>query len=249
MARPTGDALPAHAATSSASRHRAVARRRGDIADSVSRAVGTCRRGRMARLVNRFQKLAALTLATALGLVTIGVIVRATDSGLGLPRLAALPRPAHPVARRHQGLDRVGPSDRRGDHRLRDPGSRHPRLPRLSRPALDPVAVARRGRAGRLPGVARARDGPPRQQRRVGHGPPGRGADARRAARLPDRSGRLPGPDRRARWRASASRCSRRSRHGADLRPAAVRVARDRHRRPRSSSRTGRSWTGRCSRP
>jgi protoheme IX farnesyltransferase len=35
--------------------------------------------------VNAFQKLAALTLATALGLVTIGVIVRATDSGLGCP--------------------------------------------------------------------------------------------------------------------------------------------------------------------
>jgi protoheme IX farnesyltransferase len=35
--------------------------------------------------VNRFQRLAALTLATALGLVTIGVIVRATDSGLGCP--------------------------------------------------------------------------------------------------------------------------------------------------------------------
>src|SRR4029078_1250444 len=36
-------------------------------------------------LVTRFQKLPALTLATALGLVTIGVIVRATDSGLGCP--------------------------------------------------------------------------------------------------------------------------------------------------------------------
>jgi heme o synthase len=35
--------------------------------------------------VNRFQKLAVMTLATALGLVTIGVIVRATDSGLGCP--------------------------------------------------------------------------------------------------------------------------------------------------------------------
>jgi protoheme IX farnesyltransferase len=35
--------------------------------------------------VNRFQKLALLTLATALGLVTIGVIVRATGSGLGCP--------------------------------------------------------------------------------------------------------------------------------------------------------------------
>jgi protoheme IX farnesyltransferase len=35
--------------------------------------------------VNRFQKLALVTLATALALVTIGVIVRATDSGLGCP--------------------------------------------------------------------------------------------------------------------------------------------------------------------
>jgi heme o synthase len=35
--------------------------------------------------VNRFQKLALVTLATALVLVTIGVIVRATDSGLGCP--------------------------------------------------------------------------------------------------------------------------------------------------------------------
>jgi heme o synthase len=35
--------------------------------------------------VNRFQRLAALTLATALALVAIGVIVRVTDSGLGCP--------------------------------------------------------------------------------------------------------------------------------------------------------------------
>ena len=35
--------------------------------------------------MNRFQKLALVTLASALGLVTIGVIVRATDSGLGCP--------------------------------------------------------------------------------------------------------------------------------------------------------------------
>ncbi|MFL5757171.1 MAG: COX15/CtaA family protein, partial [Chloroflexota bacterium] len=35
--------------------------------------------------MTRFQKLAALTLATAILLVTIGVIVRATDSGLGCP--------------------------------------------------------------------------------------------------------------------------------------------------------------------
>ncbi len=42
-------------------------------------------RGYNARTLNRFQKLAALTLATSLILVTIGVIVRATDSGLGCP--------------------------------------------------------------------------------------------------------------------------------------------------------------------
>ncbi|MGZ8438769.1 MAG: heme o synthase [Candidatus Limnocylindrales bacterium] len=35
--------------------------------------------------MNRFQQLAAISLATALGLVTIGVVVRATDSGLGCP--------------------------------------------------------------------------------------------------------------------------------------------------------------------
>ncbi|MEJ7695251.1 MAG: COX15/CtaA family protein [Candidatus Limnocylindrales bacterium] len=35
--------------------------------------------------MNRFQRLAALTLGTAILLVTIGVIVRATDSGLGCP--------------------------------------------------------------------------------------------------------------------------------------------------------------------
>jgi heme o synthase len=35
--------------------------------------------------LTRFQRLAAITLATALSLVTIGVIVRATDSGLGCP--------------------------------------------------------------------------------------------------------------------------------------------------------------------
>jgi heme o synthase len=35
--------------------------------------------------VTRFQKLAALTVATTLALITIGVVVRATDSGLGCP--------------------------------------------------------------------------------------------------------------------------------------------------------------------
>src|SRR6266516_5834762 len=37
------------------------------------------------RLVTRFQKLAAATVVTAILLVTIGVIVRVTGSGLGCP--------------------------------------------------------------------------------------------------------------------------------------------------------------------
>src|SRR6185295_3055279 len=37
------------------------------------------------RPVTRFQKLAATTVAGTLGLVTIGVVVRATDAGLGCP--------------------------------------------------------------------------------------------------------------------------------------------------------------------
>jgi len=35
--------------------------------------------------LTRFQKLAASTLGTAILLITVGVIVRATDSGLGCP--------------------------------------------------------------------------------------------------------------------------------------------------------------------
>jgi len=35
--------------------------------------------------LTRFQKLAGLTLLTAILLVTVGVVVRATDSGLGCP--------------------------------------------------------------------------------------------------------------------------------------------------------------------
>ena len=46
----------------------------------------------------------------------------------GLPRLAALPRPAHPVPRRHQGLDRVDPSHGRG----RSSGSRSSGSPLLA---------------------------------------------------------------------------------------------------------------------
>ena len=146
----------------------------------------------------------------------------------GLPRLAALPRPADPGPGRHEGVDRVGPPDGRGHHRVRDPRARAPGRPRPSRSALDPVAVVRRRRARRLPGLARTRDGPAREQRRVGHRAPRRGARARRAARLPDGPCRLPGADRRSR-RQPALHAARRVHDRGHLRAAAVRIARDRH--------------------
>ena len=164
-----------------------------------------------ARTLNRFQKLAGLTLATSLLLVTIGVVVRATDSGLGCPDwplchgqlIPALDDPKAWIEWIHRtvavivGFEILGLAD--------------PRVPRPSRPALDPVADARRGRPGRLPGVARPRDGPARQQRRVGHRPPCRGDDARRPAGLPHGSGRLSGAAARSAVRASGSRCLPRS--------------------------------------
>src|SRR5918993_5486589 len=42
-------------------------------------------RGRPGDPLTRFQRLAVLTLATAILMVIVGVIVRATDSGLGCP--------------------------------------------------------------------------------------------------------------------------------------------------------------------
>ena len=43
--------------------------------------------------MTRFQKLAAATVATTFVLVVIGVVVRATDSGVGCPDWPLLPRP------------------------------------------------------------------------------------------------------------------------------------------------------------
>src|SRR4051795_7364978 len=76
--------LDAHPAAIRASTTRSGSQRLGAIAEGY-RGRPEAAAGVEWRPVNRFQKLAALTLATALGLVAIGVIVRATDSGLGCP--------------------------------------------------------------------------------------------------------------------------------------------------------------------
>ena len=138
--------------------------------------------------MTRFQKLAVVTLATAILLVTVGVIVRATDSGLGCPDwptcygqlIPPLDDPKAWIEWIHRTIAAVIGFQILGlaalaviDHRDR-------------RSIL--VAGARRRRPGRLPGVARPRDRPARQQRGVGDGAPHRRDAARRAARLPARS-------------------------------------------------------------
>ena len=92
------------------------------------------------RLVTRFQKLAAATVVTAILLVTIGVIVRVTGSGLGCPDWPLLRWPDHPALfDDSEGLDRVDPPDGRGDHRLRGHRARDPR-------ARSTIAIAGRPR-------------------------------------------------------------------------------------------------------
>ena len=115
--------------------------------------------------MTRFQKLAAATLVTTLVLVTVGVIVRATDSGLGCPDwpfcygqlLPPLDDPKAWIEWIHRGIAVLIGFEILGlailavvDHR--------------DRRSLV-VAVVRGRAARRVPGVARPRDGPPRQQR------------------------------------------------------------------------------------
>ena len=181
--------------------------------------------------VTRFQKLAGLTLLTAILLVVVGVVVRATDSGLGCPDwplchgqiIPPLDDPKAWIEWVHRGIAVVIGFEILGlailalrDHRDRPLARRR---------------VAGRRRPGRLPGVARPRDRPARQQRRVGHGAPRGGDAAGRDPRVPDGAPRLSGADRRP-WREPAVHPPGRLRVGRDVRPAAVRLERhrDRHR-------------------
>ena len=150
--------------------------------------------------MTRFQKLAAATVVTTLVLVTIGVIVRATGSGMGCPDWPLCHGQLIPPLDDYKAWIEWIHRDGRGRHRVRGPRPRAPRLvattatgATLLWPSLGAVA------ARRVPGVARAGDRPAQQLRRVGHGPPRRGDGARRAARLHPRPLVLPGPDRRPR--------------------------------------------------
>ena len=120
------------------------------------------------------------------------------------------------------------PNGRRG-HRLRDPGPRDPGDAGPPGPRLDPVADAGRRRARRIPGLARAGDRSTRQLRRIRDGAPRQRDGPGRAAGLPDRAGRLPGPPSGAR-RKPAVHPAGGLRGGGDLRVAALRLARDRDR-------------------
>ena len=113
--------------------------------------------------MTRFQKLAAATLVTTLVLVTVGVIVRATDSGLGCPDwpfcygqlLPPIDDPKAWIEWIHRGIAVLIGFEILGlailslvDHR--------------DRRSLVVGVVRGRG-ARRVPGVARPRDRPPRQ--------------------------------------------------------------------------------------
>ena len=117
--------------------------------------------------MTRFQRLAAATVATTFLLVVIGVAVRATDSGLACPHW-----PGCFEGQFLPGLDAGFQVWIEWIHRTVAAligvlilGHGRARGPRPPRPALDPVAVDRRGAPRRLPGVAR-------RARRSGSGTP-----------------------------------------------------------------------------
>ena len=103
--------------------------------------------------MTRFQKLAAATIVTTVLLVTIGVVVRATGSGMGCPDWPLCHNGVLPPLDDYQawlewihrtvaaviGFEILGLA---------------PGLARPPRPPLDPVADARGGAAGGLPGLA-----------------------------------------------------------------------------------------------
>ncbi len=178
--------------------------------------------------VTRYQKLTLVTIVATVLLVTLGVVVRATGSGMGCPDWPTCHGALDPADGRLQGVARVVASHRRGHHRPPDRRRRLPGLAGLRRPPLDPLAEPRRRRAGGLPGVARQGDRPPQQLRRVGDRAPRRRDVAAGPPRLPARAGGLPCADRRARGQP-AVHAARRLQRGGHLRAAPVRFQRHGH--------------------
>ena len=92
--------------------------------------------------MTRFQKLAAVTLGTAILLVIVGVVVRATDLGSAAP-IGRSATASAAAAGRREGLDRMDPSNDRGGHRVRDRGPGDPGPARPSRSTIPGLAFPR----------------------------------------------------------------------------------------------------------